>query len=110
MACICVDSHSVHVTFPIGADGHAMLTSTTLSVRFQFREDSLYVEEEIYDDATGIVSHALGQLPCKNDVGTFWLLKPGKYRAYGITESVGTLSTIVLTPRELHILLALRYL
>ena len=86
--------------FPLGEDGHAMVTSTTLSLRFQFREDTLYVEEEVFDDVTGELSHSVGQLSRKNDMGTFWLLNPGKYRVYGVSESVLDGSTKLLTPRE----------
>lgn len=100
MAFIRADLHRVPVTFPLGEDGLAMVTATTLSLRFQFREDSLYVEEEIFDSNSGDLMHALGQLPIKNAEGTFWSLKPGKYRAYGVSESVLAASTVLLIPSD----------
>ena len=100
MAYLRADSHSVPITFPLGVDGCAMISSTTLSLRFQYREESLHVEEEIFDDISGELSHAVGQLSTQKEFGTFWLLKPGKYRVYGITESVLGASTELLTPRS----------
>ena len=49
---------------------------------------------------TGLVSHAVRQTRVENDVGSFWLLKPGKYRVYGVSESMLECSTELLTPRE----------
>jgi len=100
MAFIRADSQSVPVTFSVGEDGHAMIPSITLNLRFGFREDALYVEEEVFDDAMGIFSHAIGQFSINIDVGTFWLLKPGKYRLYGLSDSVPIALTKLLTPQQ----------
>jgi len=59
MALIRADLHSVPVTFPLGDDGHAIVTSTMLSLRFQFREEALYVEEEVFDSESGILLHTI---------------------------------------------------
>jgi hypothetical protein len=96
MAFIRVDSHSVPVTFPLGANGYAIVSSTTLCLRFQFREDALYVEEEIFDNHSGIFLHAIGQLHSTNDAGMFWSLKLEKYRAYGLPDFVMPASTKIL--------------
>ena len=74
-----------------------MVTVTTLSLRFNFHEDTLYVGEEVFDDLTGELSHATGKLSKKNDVGTFWLLSPGKYWVYGVSELVLAACTELLT-------------
>jgi len=84
MALLRADLHSVPVTFPLGDDGLAIVTSTMLSLRFQFREEALYVEEEVFDSESRSLLHAICQLPSRNDEGMFWLFKPGKYRAYGL--------------------------
>ena len=78
------ESLSVPVLFPLGEDGHAIVTSTTLSLRFRFRDVTIFVEEEVFDDQTGLVSHAVRQTEGDNDIGSFWLLKPGKYPVYGV--------------------------
>ena len=80
-------------------DGHAIVNSTIFSLRFQFCEESLYVEEDVYDNVMGTVTHAIGMLPNSNNLGTFWLLKPRKYQLYGDSESVLAGSTKLLTPR-----------
>jgi hypothetical protein len=59
-----------------------------------------FVEEEVFDDHTGVVSHAIRQTRVENDVGAFWLLKPGKYRVFGVFDSMLECSTELLTPRE----------
>jgi len=100
MAFIRVDGHPVPVTFPVGDDGYATVSASALSLRFQYREESHYVEEEIFDSTSGALSHAIGQLSLVNDEGKFWLLKPSKFRAYGLTDSLLNASTDVLTPRE----------
>lgn len=69
MALIRSDYHGVPVIHLLGDDGYAMVTALTLSLRFQFRAESLYVEEEICDSDRGLVSQAMGQLSFKNNDG-----------------------------------------
>jgi len=71
IALVRVDLHSVPVTFPLGADGFALVTSTMLSLRFQFRENALYVEEEVFDTESGFLLQNISQLPNRNNVGIF---------------------------------------
>lgn len=66
MALDWADAHLVPAMFPLTDDGYAIVTALSLSLRFQFREDSLHVEEEIFDSDVGLVLHAIGQLPFKN--------------------------------------------
>ena len=100
MAFIQADSMLVPVTFPVGEDGYALVSALTLSLRFQFREDSIHVEEEIFDLDSGNVLHAIGQLSFTNEDGKFWLLKPGKYRTYGLSDSLLAASTEVPSPPQ----------
>jgi len=100
MALLRADPPSIPVLFPLGEDGHAIVTSTTLSLRFQYRDVTVFVEEEVFDDRTGQVSQSICQTRVENDVGAFWLLKPGKYRVYGVSDSIYECSTELLTPRE----------
>ena len=60
MARVRSDFHSVPVLFPLAEDGHATVTTTTLSPRFLFCENTIFVEEEVFDDQTGLLSHAVG--------------------------------------------------
>jgi hypothetical protein len=60
--------------------------------------DSLYIDEEGYDSVTGELSHTIGQLPMCNGDGKHWLLGPGRFRLYGLSESVMAATTILATP------------
>ena len=100
MALLPAEHHSVPVLFPLSEDGHAIVTCTTLSLRFQYRDVTIFVEEEVFDNQTSLVSHAVRQTRGENDVGSFWLLKPGKYRIYGVSESMLECLIELLTPRE----------
>ena len=71
MALLRAKHYSVPDLFPLGEDGHAIVTCTTLSLRFQYREVTIFVEEEVLDDQTGLVSHAIRQTRVENDVGAF---------------------------------------
>ena len=100
MALLCAEHYFVSVLFSLGEDGHAIVTSTTLSLRFQFCDVTIFVEEEIFDDQTGLVLHVVRQTRGENDVGLFWLLKLGKYYVYGVSESVFECSAELLTTKE----------
>ena len=100
MALLRVEHHSIPVLFSFGEDDHAIVTCATLSLRFQYCEVTIFVEEEVFDDQSGLISHAVREIRVENGVSTFWLLKPGKYRVYGVWESMLECSTEFLTPRE----------
>jgi hypothetical protein len=100
MALLRAEHHSIPVLFPLSEDGHAIVTCATLSLRFQYREVTIFVEEEDFDDQTGLVSHAVRHTRVENDFGMFWLLKLGKYRVYGVFESMFECLTELLTPRK----------
>ena len=100
MALLRAKHYSVPDLFPLGEDGHAIVTCATLSLKFQYRGVTIFVEEEVFDDHPGLVSHAVRQTRVDNDVSTFWLLKPGKYRVYGVSKSIFECSTELLTPKE----------
>lgn len=71
MAFIRADGQEEHVSFPIGEDGYAKITALRIGLRFQFQEESLFVEEEIFDLDSEEVSHAIGQLSFKTEEGKF---------------------------------------
>ena len=100
LAMLRAEHHFVPVFFPSSEDGHAIVTCTTLSLRFQFCNVTIFVNEEVFDNQTGLVSHAIRQTRGENDVGLLWLLKPGKYCVYGVSEFVLECLTKFLTTRE----------
>ena len=55
MAMVCAEHHEHHyvpVFFPLGEDGHDIVTCTTFSLRFRFHDVTIFVEEEFFDDQT----------------------------------------------------------
>jgi hypothetical protein len=71
MALLRAEHHYVSVFFHLGEDGHAIVTCSTVSLRFQYCEVTIFVEKEVFDDQTGLVSHAIRQTRVENDVGAF---------------------------------------
>jgi hypothetical protein len=60
--------------------------------------DFLHIDEEVFDSVTGNLSHTVGQLPVCNGDGKQWLLGPGRFRLYGLSESVMAASIGLATP------------
>jgi hypothetical protein len=82
-------------------DGLAYVTSQRLSIRFGFREDTIIVDEEIFDVVTSELTHILGHVSQRDENNNlFWSLHPGSYRVYGLTDSQMAASTEILTPRN----------
>jgi hypothetical protein len=48
-AIICVDGDGVPISFPLGNDRHALVTSLRLSLRFWSSEEFIYIDEEVHD-------------------------------------------------------------
>ena len=93
------DGHAILVAFPIGADGFCWVSALRLSLRFQFWEESMHIEEQVFDAVTGNLTHSVSQFSVVKDDNKLWLLKPGTYRAYGLSDSLPPCSTELLTPR-----------
>jgi hypothetical protein len=97
-AVIQADGEGVPISFPFGSDGIAIVTAIRLSLRFQLNKDSLHIDEEVYDSVNGELSHTIGQLPVCNGDGKHWLLGPGRFRFYGLSNSIMVATTILATP------------
>jgi hypothetical protein len=77
----------------------AYVTSQRLSSRFGFNENTINVEEDIFDVVTSELTHTLGHILHRDENNNmFWILHPGSYRVYGLTESQMAVSTEILTP------------
>jgi hypothetical protein len=77
------------------------VTSQRLSIRFGFREDTIVVDEEIFDVVTSELTHTIGLVSQRDDNNNlFWSLHPGIYRVYGLSDSQMAASTEILTPRN----------
>ena len=49
LAVIYFDGERIPISFPLGNDGVALITSLRLSLRFQTSEDFMFINEEVYD-------------------------------------------------------------
>jgi hypothetical protein len=94
------DVGGVPISFPLGNDGVALVTSIRLSLKFQMGEDFMFIDEEVYDAQSGDLIHTIGQSPvCDGDTKQ-WLLNAGRYRVYGVSDSVMAASTELVTPHR----------
>jgi hypothetical protein len=92
-ATIQADGDGVPISFPLGSDGLALVSTVFLGFRFQLNIASLHIDEEVFDSIFGDVIHTIGQIPMCNGDGKHWLLRPGRFRLYGLSESTMAVST-----------------
>jgi len=93
-----VHGERVPLTFRMEDDGLAIVTAQRLSLRFGFREDTIIVDEDVFDVVTSELTHTLGRVSQRDENNNlFWTLHPGSYRVYGLTESQMAASTEILT-------------
>ena len=80
------DNQEIPLTFHIAHDGHCSVSALRLSSRFHLLEGSMYIDEEVCGQESGVVTHTIGQDSSTNDEGKSWLLKCGTYRVYGVRD------------------------
>jgi len=56
------DDVAIPVIFLVGQDGLAKVFAIKLSLRFQFKPDSIHVDEGIFQSKSTILIHIIGQL------------------------------------------------
>ena len=93
MVVIYYDREGVLISFLLGNDGVALVTSLRLSLRFQMNEDFIFIDEEVYDAQSEDLIHTFGQsLVCDGDTKQ-WLLNAGRYQIFGVSTSMMAAST-----------------
>jgi hypothetical protein len=92
-ATIRADGDGVPISFLLGSDGLASVSAVRLGLRFQLNIASLHIDEEVFDSVSGDVTHTIGQIPLCNGDGKHWLLRPGRFGLYGLSESTMAAST-----------------
>jgi hypothetical protein len=95
-ATIRADGDGVPISFPLGSDGLASVSAVRLGLRFQLNiaySSPLHIDEEVFDSVSGDVTHTIGQIPMCNGDGKNWLLRPCRFRLYGLSESTMASST-----------------
>ena len=86
-ATIRADGDGVLISFLLGCDGLAFISVVHLGLRFQLNIASLHIDEEVFDSISGDVSHTIGQISVCNGDGKHWLLRPIRFRLYGLSKS-----------------------
>jgi hypothetical protein len=87
----------VPISFPLGIDEVAHVTSLRLSLRFQMSEDFMFIDEEVYDAQSGNLIYTIGKSPVCDGASKEWLLNAGRYRVYGVSDSVMAATTELVT-------------
>jgi hypothetical protein len=94
------DGEGVPISFSLGNDGLVRVTSLRLSLRFGFSEDFMFLDEEVYDAFSGDLINTIEQPPICDGDSKEWLLRPGRFRVYGVSQSVMGASTELVTPHR----------
>ena len=91
----------IPMCIPPGPSGTADITPQWLSIRFGFDADSLWLGTDVLDPNSQKVLYSIYVQPDTLDNNArVWILKPGRYRVYGLSESIRNASTVLLTPRS----------
>ena len=59
---------------------------------------SLHIDKEVFDSISNDGIHTIGQIHVCNGDGKHWLLRPGRFKVYGLNESTMVASTKLATP------------
>ena len=96
MATIKASGSFVPFTLPLEDDHHVKVSEELLSLRFNLRIGSMYVEQEMYSTNGDILETVLIPKNICQD-GYVWILGPGSFRVIGLTDSQMQASTVLLT-------------
>ena len=88
MVIISVEGDDVPIMFPVEDDGYADLSVRRLALRFHMIPESIYIDQNIYDPDSGVLSHTIGQISTPTTTRRTRRLLPGKFTAYGLKVSV----------------------
>ena len=89
MVVISVEGDAVPIMFHVEDDGYAEVSACRLALRFHMIPESTYIEvQNIYNPASGVLSHTIGQTSTPTSIGRTWQLLSRKFTAYGLKVSV----------------------
>jgi hypothetical protein len=92
------DDEAVPLSFPLWNDGLVCVIPLRLSLKVGMSEDFMFLDEEVYDTQSGNLINTIEQSPVCDGDSKGWLLGPGRFRVYGMSESVMVASTELVTP------------
>ena len=76
------------IMFPVEDDGYADVSTCRLALRFHMIPESIYIEQNIYDPKSDVLSHTIGQTSTLNATGRTWRFLPRKFTAYELKVSM----------------------
>ena len=88
MVIISIEGDVVPIMFLVDNDGYVDVSVSKLALRFHMIPESIYIDQNIYDPESGVLSHTIGQTPTPTTIGRTWRLLPGKFTTYGLKVSV----------------------
>jgi hypothetical protein len=92
------DGKSVLILFPLGSDVLPNVSAICLGLWFQLNIAFLHIDKEVFDLVSRDVTHTIGQIPVCNGDGNHWLLRPGWFIVYGLSESTMAASIELAMP------------
>jgi len=63
MTLVRAGGNSIPITFPVGESGYVVVSAFRLSIRFSLSENSMHIDEEVFDVDSGELTHTLSQDP-----------------------------------------------
>jgi hypothetical protein len=78
----------------------ASVSTIRSGLRFQLNIASLHIDEKVIDLVFDNITHTIGQIPMYNGDGKHWLLRPGRFRLYSLSESTMAASIDLTTPLQ----------
>ena len=84
MVIISVQGDAVLIMFPVEDDGYTDVSACRLALRLHMIPESIYIDQNIYDPESGVLSHTIGQTPTPTGSRRTWRLQLGKFIAYGL--------------------------
>ena len=89
----------IPLLFPIDENGFASIFSVHLSIMFLLQDNTIWVEHEIHDSATYLLSLTMRENSrVANNGSSVWELCAGKYMVYMLPDSCTHVSREIRTP------------
>ena len=88
MVIISVEGNAVPIMFPVEDDGYANVSACRLALRFHMILESIFIDQNIFNPESGVLSHIIGQTPTPSGTRRTWRLLPQKFTAYRLKVPV----------------------
>ena len=69
MVIVGVEGDAVPIMFPLEDDGYTVVSACRLALRFHMIPETIFIDQNIYDPDSGVLSHTIGQTPTPTSTG-----------------------------------------